>query len=61
LHLGNKKTVIEALRWIRGLEVTKWITESSTRPWNTSDWTLWRGQLPPKWKKRLQTAQESEI
>jgi hypothetical protein len=23
LHLGNKKTVIEALRWIRGLEVTK--------------------------------------
>jgi hypothetical protein len=23
--------------------------------WEVSDWTLWRGQSPPKWKERLHT------
>jgi hypothetical protein len=36
------------------METEKRIVRSSTGLRKVSDWTLWRGQPPPKWKKRCQ-------
>jgi hypothetical protein len=37
------------------LETVKRVAGSSVRIRKMRDWTLWRGQPPPKWKKRLHT------
>jgi hypothetical protein len=56
LLLGSKGTVNETLRQTLELKIAKLAVRSSTRLRKTSVRTLWRGWLPPKWKKRLPTA-----
>jgi hypothetical protein len=52
LCLGIKKTLYEAFRQTRELDVMKRAVVISIGLWKMSDWTLWRGRLPPKRKKR---------
>jgi hypothetical protein len=53
--MGNS---IEVFGKAIGLQFRKRAARSSVMLRNTKNWTLWRGQPPPKRKKRLHTEQE---
>jgi hypothetical protein len=40
------------------LEIAKQIARSTVGMQKIKCWTLWRGQPPPKWEKKLQVEQE---
>jgi hypothetical protein len=51
--LENMENVNETFMETLGLEIAKRIAGTSIRLRKMSVRTLWRGQLPLKWKKRL--------
>jgi hypothetical protein len=55
LHLRKERTSGRIFRKVIGLEIVKRTFGSSVRVRKMNDWTLWRGQLPLKWKERLHT------
>jgi hypothetical protein len=58
LQLESTGKVIKTYKKTNGLETAKWIARSTVGIQRMMDWTLWRGQTPPKWKKKLHTEQE---
>jgi hypothetical protein len=57
-HLGRRGTLKMIFYEITGRKFTKQIAGSSVGLQQGKDWTLWRGQPPPKRKKRLQAEEE---
>jgi hypothetical protein len=53
LHLGSKREFNKIIRKTLVLEIMNRIARSSVRMQKIRDWTLWRGQPPPKQKKSL--------
>jgi hypothetical protein len=52
LRVGSERTSNGIYRKTSGLEIAKRIAGSSVRLRRMRNWTLWRGRLPPKQKKR---------
>jgi hypothetical protein len=50
--LGSEGTLRKILYGIYGPRNTKKIPKAPGRMQRIMEWTLWRGQPPPKWKKR---------
>jgi hypothetical protein len=51
LHLGHERTTSGIYRMITGMEIVKRAVRISSGMWKVTDWTLWRGQPPPKRKR----------
>jgi hypothetical protein len=60
LRLGNKRTTSGIYRKTIGLEIVKRAVRISSGMRKVTDWTLWRGQPPPKRKKKLQIRSTSQ-
>jgi hypothetical protein len=52
LRLGRERAVNKTFGQTLGLEVAKRVVGTSTGLREVSDWILWKGQSPPKRKKR---------
>jgi hypothetical protein len=61
LLLGSRRTLNKTFRQTAGLEIVKRTIGSSVRIRKTSIKTLWSSRPLPKRKKRVQTAQETEM